>query len=272
MLRAIVTCVSFILALWSAPGRGEDITWVTSAQRGEQTSETPDAGQMDYLIGHLPKFTHHKISVSTARAYYELQHGPGVCKVGVLVSPERLAYAAFTSRRLVQPGFRLLVRKDRQPAFSKLLDAKGKIDLDKLSAAPLTGAYTRSRHYGDAIDGFIERRGAGIDNVVATFQLFNLMQAGRLDYAFVMPTDLYFYSDEAARRTLALLPIKGVAPTAEAGVACTPDASGRAVIAAVDTLLADESNWAAFVEPMRKWVPPADYPMLLGRSNVDRVP
>jgi len=70
------------------------------------------------------------------------------------------------------------------------------------------------------------------------------------------------------------LSIRGSSPWAEASVACSSDQSGKDVIRAVDALLADDARWAELIEPLRKWVPPEQYPTLLGGhpSNVNGVP
>jgi uncharacterized protein (TIGR02285 family) len=234
-----------------------------------------DSGELSFLTSHLPSFTHHVVRVSTARAYHELEHGSGVCKVGVLVSPERQRFATFSARHMALPGYHMVVRKERMSVLTPAI-VKGEVDLDKLAALPgVTGGYTHLRHYDAAIADFTQARdGMGVTSVVATPLLFNLMQAERLDYAFVLPMDIYFYTDEATRQKLAILPIKGANAWAEAGVACSSDQSGKDVIQAIDALFADDSRWAEFVEPLHKWLPAENYPTLLsGRpSNMDRVP
>jgi len=265
-----------VFALFAAEAAwAENITWVTSAQPVPNSGETMDSGQLVYLTSHLPSFTHHVVRVSTARAYHELEHGGGVCKVGVLLSPERQRFATFAVRHMMLPGFQLLVRKERVAALAPAV-VKGEVALDKLAALPgEMGAYTHLRHYDSAIADFIQAHdGSSLTNVVATPLLFNLMQAERIDYAFVLPMDVYFYSDQAAREKLAVLPIKGATPWAEASVACSSDQSGKDVIRAVDALLADDGRWAEFVEPLRKWTPPEQYPALLAGhpSNMNGVP
>ena len=253
----------------------ESITWVTSAQPVPQSTDTLDSGQLAFVISHLPDFTHHIVRVSTARAYHELEHGSGVCKVGVLLTPDRQRYATFASRHMALPGFQLVVRKDRLAALGPAM-VKGEVDLDRLGTLPgVAGGYTHQRHYDASIAKFIQAQdGATVTSLVGTALLFNLMQAERIDYAFILPMDLYFYADDAAREKLTLLPIKGVSRYAEASVACSSDQSGKDAIRAIDTLLADDARWAAFVQPLRKWIPPgSDQLLLAGRpSNVDRVP
>ncbi len=265
----------FALAAAQA-ARAEDITWVTDAQPVPHSSETQDSVQLSFLISHLKSFSHHIVKVSPARAYHELEHGPGVCKVGVLLSADRKRYAAFTARHMVLPGYHLVVRKDRMAALAPAI-AKGEVDLDRLAGLRgVVGGYTHVRHYDGPIADFIQARdGSDLDSVVATNLLFNLMAVERIDYAFALPLDLYFYSDEAARQKLVLLPIKGATPWAEAGVACTGDQAGKDVIHSLDTLFAEDARWAEFIEPLRKWVPPDNYPTLLAGhlpSNVNSVP
>lgn len=248
---------------------------MTDAQAPAHSAETIDSAELAFLTSNLPSFVHHIVRVSTARAYHELEHGAGVCKIGVLVTPERQRFAVFATRRFVLPGYHLVVRKDRLPALAPAI-VKGEVDLDRLGALTgVMGAYTRLRHYDGAIPDFVAGHDGGLlSGVTANALLFNLIQAERIDYAFALPMDVFFYSDEQAREKLAILPIKGAGARAEGGVACSSDQSGRDAIRAIDAFLADDAHWAEFIEPYRKWVPPEDFATLLtGRpSNVDRVP
>ena len=262
--------------LAAGAARAENITWVTDARAVAHSSETIDSAQLAFLTSHLPSFSHTIARVSTARALHELEHGSGVCNVALAVTPERRRFAVFAARHLQLPGYHLVVRKEKLAALAPAI-VKGEVDLDKLGALlGVTGSYTRQRHYDQPISDFIQAHdGAAVTSVVANALLFNLVLAERIDYAFVLPMDVLFYSDDSAQRKLAILPIKGAISRVEAGIACTSDQSGKDVIRAVDGLLADDANWAEFVEPFRKWVPPEDFQVLLaGRpaSNVDRVP
>ena len=255
----------FALSLLAAgAARAESITWVTDTQPVPHSSETIDSAELAFLTSHLPGFTHHIVRVSTARANHELQHGSGVCKVGVLVTPERQKFATFSARRIILPGFHLVTRKDKLAALGPAM-VKGEVDLEKLGALPgVTGGYTHMRHYDTPIADFNQAHdGNGLTSVLVNGLLFNLIQAERIDYAFVLPMDVYFYTDQAAREKLAVLPIRGGVTRAEAGVACSSDQSGRNVIAAIDALLADDSRWAEFVEPFKQWTSPEDFAVLL---------
>lgn len=265
----------FVL-LAAAAARAEAITWVTDAQPVSHSVETMDSGQLAYLTAHLTSFSHHVVRASTARAYHELEHGPAVCKNAVLVTPDRQRFAVFSARHMVLPGYHLLVRKERLAALAPAM-VDGEVDLDRLGALKMvTGGYTRLRHYDGPIPDFVQAHdGAAVTGVTANALLFNLLQAERIDYAFVLPMDVYFYAEAAQRQKLAVLPIKGAVHLAEAGVACSSDPVGKEVIRAVDTLLADDQHWAEFLEPMREWMPAETFAAMLsaGRpSNMDRVP
>ncbi len=237
--------------------------------------ETMGSGQLTFLTGHLPGFSHHIVKVSAARAVHELEHGSSVCTPDILVTPERERVLTFAKRRMDLPGFRMMIRKDRLGVLAPALNGKGDVDLVKLGEIPdLTGGYTNSRHFGPAIGEFIQAHGStGLNGEVATFQLFNLMAAGRIDFAFVLPMDFYYYASEDQRAQTILLPVIGETPTITAAVACSGDTAGRALIHAIDALLADDARWADYIEPLRKWVSPEDFEVLrTGRSNMDRVP
>jgi len=237
---------------------------VTDAQPVPHSNETIDSGGLAFLTSRLPAFTHHVVRVSTARANHELEHGSGVCRVGALITPERRRFATFSARHIVLPGYHLVTRKEKLAELGPAL-VKGEVDLDRLGALPgVTGGYTHMRHYDAPIADFTQAHdGSGVTSVLVNGLLFNLIQAERIDYAFVLPMDVFFYTDQAAREKLAILPIRGGMARAEAGVACSSDQSGKNVIRAVDALLADDAAWAEFVEPFKKWVPPEDFAVLL---------
>ena len=258
-----------------SPGRGEAVTWMVSDPAYADTKETMSSGQLAFLTGHLTGFSHHTVKVSASRAVHELQHGAGVCTTDVLVTPERERYLVFAKRRMELPGFRLMIRKDRLGALAPAVDGRGNVDLAKLQEIPnLSGDYTNARHYGPAISEFIQRRGSdGLDGEVATFQLFNLLAAGRIDFAFVMPMDFYFYLSEEQRQQTTLLPVVDETPATAVTVACSADPTGHAVIHAINTLLADDAHWADYIEPLRKWTSPEDFEaMRVSHSNVNGVP
>lgn len=247
-----------------APGRAEIITWMTSDPPYADAKETMGSAQLAYLTTHLSGFSHRVVKVSASRAVHELEHGPGVCTTDIVVTPERRKFLIFAKRQMPQPGFRLLVRKDRAAALAPAINGKGEVDLAKLGELPtLTGGYTNSRHYGPAISRFIDRYGAGrLSGEVATFQIINLLQNQRIDYAFVLPMDFYFYVDEAARGQTVLLPVAGETRKILVGIACSSDSAGRSVIRAIDALLGDDSHWADYVEALRKWNSPEDFEAL----------
>jgi uncharacterized protein (TIGR02285 family) len=274
LLRLAALCLVVILLASPSEGRAQSVAWVSSAPpMFADGDETMDSGQIDYLIRSLPQFTHHISRVSAARSLYDLQHGEGMCSVGILVTPERESFTVFTRRRMALPNVRLMVTRERLADWKAMLTPKGEVDLQKVGDS-LTGGFTNSRHYDPVIADFIQQRGGQhMESLVATFQLFNLLQAGRIDFAFVMPPDLFFYGAKLDRKNLVLLPVKGVAPTSDAGVACTQDETGRAVVKAIDTWLADDGHWAEFVEPYRAWVPAEDYVRIVGgRSNIGAGP
>jgi uncharacterized protein (TIGR02285 family) len=228
------------------------------------SKETMTSAQLAYLTTHLAGFSHRIVKVSSARAVHELEHGPGVCSTAILATPDREKILTFSKRRLPQPGFRLLVRKDRIAALAPAITGKGDIDLAKLQDIPsLLGGYTNSRRYGPAISDFIEHYDKGrLNGEVATFQVINLLEKQRIDFAFVLPMDFYFYVEEDDRGQNVLLPVVGETREIMVGIACTADPAGQAVMRAIDTLLADDAHWAEYVEPLRKWNSPEDFEAL----------
>jgi len=246
-----------------SPGRSEVVTWISTDPVYAEAKETTGSGQLIYLTSHLPNFSHRVIKASDARAIHELKSGAGVCNTNMFVTPEREKLFTFAKRRMALPGFRLLARRGGLAALSPAVNAKGEVDLDKLERLPgLTGAYTHSRQYGPAISAYIKRAPAGLNVEVANLQLFNLVETGRVDFAFVVPMDYYYFIPEQQRGAVVLLRVAGEAPVSHAAVACSNDALGRSVIQAIDTLLSDDSQWVTYVEPLRQWLPPEDFEIL----------
>lgn len=231
------------------------VTWVTA----DLSADTNKFGDhyLSFLMGRLPGFDHRVLRASVGRVWHEIRfHSSGVCVFNALKTPEREAFAVFSRRPLLNPGYRLYVAPARRDDLAPYLDSEGRIDLGKLAASPLRGGITANRAYNPAIDGFIatRRKSRPLDSVVSTRQLFNLLRSGRLDFTFAAPVDLVPSQDD-----LIGVPIAGGDAWSPTFVACAKDKTGQAVIAAVDRIFADQESWAEFIEPLRAVLSPEDF-------------
>lgn len=219
--------------------------------------------QMRELFPLLPDFDHRLVQGSLSRTWYDMARRDGICFNGAARSPEREDIAMFSRRPIIAPSYRIIIRAAALARFRPFLDESGAIDLDRLALEDgLAGGYTTAREHFPAINHFIEsdRRRVRLDAVISPSQLFNLLHGKRLDFIISSPVEAPYYK---ARFHLVdefvSLPVKGGVSAIRGYVACSKGPLGRAVIEKIDALLADESRWAAYIEPLRRWFEPADF-------------
>jgi uncharacterized protein (TIGR02285 family) len=219
--------------------------------------------QMRYLFPLLPEFDHRLVQSSLSRAWYEMAHRDGVCFVGAARNPEREDIALFSRRPIIAPSYRIIIRAADLIRFHPFLDEDGFIDLERLAGQDgLTGGYTAAREHFPAINRFIEsdQRRVRLETAISPAQLFNLLHGRRLDFIISSPVEAPYYK---ARFHLSdafvSLPVKGGVSAIRGYVVCSKGALGRSVIDKVDAVLADESHWRAYIEPLRRWFEPADF-------------
>ncbi len=235
------------------------VTWVTP----DLSNDTNNFGNhyLSFLMGRLPAFDHHVMQGSFGRVWHEMQSDRGgTCVFSALKTPEREAVAVFSRRPLLWPAYRLYFSPPHRAAFTPYLDGEGRVDLGKLTAAPLHGAITASRAYNSVIDAFINahNKARPLDSLLSTRQILNLVRAEHLDFAFATSADI-----EQHDGSLDSLSIAGADAWNPSFVACTRDKTGQAVIAAVDQVFENQESWAEYVEPLRSVLPPADYAVVL---------
>ena len=226
--------------------------------------------QMRNLFLLLPHYEHRVVEGSLSRIWYEIEHRDGVCFNGAARNAEREAFAIFTRRPIVVPSYGVTTLANNSQRFERLLDADGAIDLDGLGAeSALTGGYTAAREHFPAINRFLQNseRGPRMEKTMSPSQLFNLLHAGRLDFIFSEPVEGPYYkarfhlSDE-----FVTFPIKGNVASIKGYVVCSKGPIGRAVIARLDQLLDQDDPWAAYLEPLRRWMTPKDFAKALAQK------
>ena len=252
---------ALILLLGVSPGRADQpsVTWMQADTPPFHIGGGPQTGlgikdrQYHFLAGHLPQFRHHLLVASVARNWYAIEHSDGVCIIGVASTAEREKFTLFSQRRLTGFGSRLIIRRDSSARFAKFLDPQGEVDLGALSrSTDLAGGFVSMLHYAEPIGAFIDdpNRTARLDKFVTPPQLFNVLKAGRVDYVFGQPIEAAYY----APGDLKALPIKGTGGLGGGlGIGCSNGEIGRAVIKAIDALLADDQMWAEYIRPYGDW-------------------
>lgn len=264
MRRIVVVLIAIVAGPFAA---AQTITWLTSDLPPQYIAEGELAGlgikdqQLRLISEQVPDYRHRTVRASISRLWYQIQHEDGMCGIGVLRSPEREKIAVFSHRAVVVPGFRLIVRTDDMPRFSPFLTAQREVDLEALlQSRKLNGGYVADRAYPPAISAYIgngERR-APLEKSIDNDRLFQLLASNRVDFVFGLAYEAAYFG---WRRQPALisLPIKDTPRSVAGYTACSNQPLGRAMIDRLDTLQGDEALWHQWMEPLRRWLDPADF-------------
>ena len=269
-LRIVVLCLCLSLPPGlAAAAQARAISWGQTdlppqfILDGELAGQGWSEQQMRGLFPLLPGFEHRTLQGSLSRIWYEMAHRDGVCFNGAARTPERESMAVFSRRPIVVPAYRVIVRADALDRFRPSLGPDGGVDLERLAEnGALTGGYVSGRAYFSVLNRFIgsDQGRARLESAVSTLQLFNLLHGKRLDYILSSPVEAPYYK---ARFHLpdefVSLPVEGGDPSVRGYVVCSKGPLGRAVIEKVDALLVDDRAWAAYLEPLRRWLEPADF-------------
>jgi len=269
--------LALLLCFRAAAQPGEArVTWMRadlppqSILDGELAGQGWSDIQLRQLFPKLPGFGHQVEDASLSRIWYEMKHHDGVCFDGASRNAERESFALYSRRPLLVPSYGVTVRADQKDRFARFLDSSGAIDLDRLSQANgLTGGYPAARELFPAINRFLQtaKGGPRMDKTVSPLQLFNLLHARRVDFIFAEPVEAPYYR---ARFHLGgefvTFPIAGDPPSIKGYLVCSKGPIGRAVIARLDALLEDDGEWAAYLEPLRRWMIPADFAKALAQK------
>lgn len=277
MVRAWVFLVLLLLSSRLAAQPAEEkLTWMQADLPPQWILDGDLAGQgwgdmqMRILFPLLPEYRHQVVTGSLSRIWYEMEHHDGICFDGAARNADRERFGVFTHRAILVPSYGVTVRATDLKRFEPLLEADGAIDLDRLSGRwELTGGYTVAREHFPAINHFLQngQRGPTMDKAVSPSQLFNLLHAGRLDFIFSEPVESSYYK---ARFHLsgefATFPIAGNPPSIKGYLVCSNGPVGRAAIARLNALLDEDGDWAAYLEPLRRWMTPQDFAKALAQK------
>ncbi len=260
--------VAVLLSAFAGPfAAAQTITWLTSDLPPQYIAEGELAGmgikdqQLKLISDQVPDYRHRTVRASISRLWYQIQHEDGMCGIGVLRSPEREKFAVFSRRSVLVPGFRMIVRTDDLLRFSPFLTGQNEIDLSVLlDSRKLHGGYVADRVYPPAVTTYIgsDDRRAPLEKSVDNDRLFQLLRGNRVDFVFGLAYEAAYFGWRLGP-ALTSLPIKDTPRNVAGYTACSDQPLGRAMIARLDSLQADEALWKQWMEPLRRWLDPADF-------------
>ena len=215
--------------------------------------------QQRFLAANLPNFTHERRIASIARIWHDIEHGDGVCVMGVGHNADRDKIAVFSKRPETLLGHQsVIIKRANRSRYESFLDDKFAIDLERLGKSEsLRGGYVSLRNYSPPIMAMIAdpSRVGRLEKVTEIPQLIGLLKSDRLDYIFAQPAEAGFYAEAATfNEPLLAFHVKGVEVASSLFVACSNGTIGRSIVAAIDVLLEQDDKWALFTEPDRNWM------------------
>ena len=277
-MRSVIAVLAASLALCVASAHAADtITWLTNDLPPQYIVEGELAGQgikdqqLRLIEAQTPEFQHRRVLASISRLWHEIPHTDGICGLGAQRTPEREKVAAFSRRPVLVPGFRVITKTDTAPLFKPFLTAQGEVDMTALlQARKLNGAYAADRIYPVPVSDYIASsdRRAAIDKTLDNERLFQLLRSNRVDFVFGLAYEAAYYSWEmGAEESVVSLPIKDAPRLVSGYAACSDRPIGRAMIAKIDALQADEKTWRALLNPLKRWLDPADFNVALAGTG-----
>jgi uncharacterized protein (TIGR02285 family) len=150
-----------------------------------------------------------------------------VCTAGLLYSPERARYFAFSRPMLQILPNRLIVRNEEAGRLGAGPDG---LDVEAMLNQGRRIVLVRGRAFGPPLDGIIQRHADRFDWVMDSVAAFNLVARGRADATIDFATSLVVEQRrQQGLEALNSLTIKGSA-LLDYQVACTANERGRALI------------------------------------------
>ena len=212
---------------------------------------------LKYFLDRLTDFDNSLVPTPLARAWGEIEAGQNVCVLGVK-NPERERIALFSKPLIVGTGMHLLVSTSRVAAFKAFEDATGAVDLDRLvQDRMLKGAYAAARSFGSLVDRAIAegKETGALKPLQVTPQALRMVDSGRADYTFGFGPELvYMKMSEKRPINIQALRIAGEPRIAYQYFACARTETGKAVIAAIDDLIArTDGLQSTLIQAVRTW-------------------
>ncbi|WP_445679125.1 TIGR02285 family protein [Radicibacter daui] len=236
----------------------------------------PDTGTgngdvwLSYFISVLPQFRHRIVTASISRMMTDIAREQGACTTSVIPNAERAKFMAF-SRHFwrVQPT-RVIYPEGLAPSINLYRAADGQIDVAGLARdETLQGGYIDRRSYTPAIDAAIallkQRRGGWA--VTGSEGAVEMLALGRVDYTFGYPFELrYLLHRRGNGMPLASAGAAGDPEVVEAHIACSKEAVGEALLAALDDVLDAAPPPPSTLQASYRWTRPEELSLVLSRG------
>jgi len=100
-------CLLLLVLILPIAAAADQVTWMVGdtpplyIARGEEAGQGFSDRQIDFLIKHLPGFTHTIVGSNAKRTLFEMEHRDGVCSVTLLRDAEREKVMEFSARPIV---------------------------------------------------------------------------------------------------------------------------------------------------------------------------
>lgn len=231
----------------------------------ELFSETPEPHEgitdrlLHLLTDALPQYTHKRSIVPTARLLSFMEKGDNVCNPAMKITPERKEYIVFSQRpSIIAPSNGITIRAEDQNLFGE-----PPVSLETLLKNPnLVLGIEFGRAYGPNIDQLLTQYKAS-DSVYkrfsspAYFGLIKMLMHKRVDYVLGFPMEFsYVKHTRKLTQDIVFLPLKEPKEFSYSYVGCSKTATGRQLIAEIDTALAGIRKSEDYRDAIERWLPP----------------
>jgi uncharacterized protein (TIGR02285 family) len=220
------------------------------ALRIEDLGQGSNDRLMAELARELPQFRHEILHISRSRLWKDMRAGEPRCYSDAFKTPERLAFAHFSS---VAPSLPMVVVT--RPGTLRA-SPEGVSLHELLSRAALRPLFEAGRSYGPLMDAQIKAAGAARAGLPSSPQVLHMLLAGRMDYLIEYPMVLEHYRSQLKPAPVfdyhALLEERDPQPT---HVACTRGPWGLKVIEAVDAAVRRLALRPETRKLMTPWLP-----------------
>jgi uncharacterized protein (TIGR02285 family) len=259
-----IICLALLITLPAQADSRQTIYWYLPDAPPAHIIDGPIRGRgfgdltLQYFIQRMQQFNHKIVPSSLARFFQDTQTRTGVCNPTLLATGTRNGSLVFSNPVLWSVPNRLVIKERDIEQFlpyfeNNSLAIEALLDNPKLKAAVVSGrAYT-----DDALNRFLQHapEDSHLMQVREPRMVFSLLVNDRVDYTFAYPLELDFqvaeYTDKG---NLTMLPLHSPETLVPVHFACSVDESGKAVIAQVNTIIADSGNPPNYVKYYLSWL------------------
>ncbi len=240
--------VVFFLPLAVRAADAPSVRWYNEHYPPTFIAKGPYAGQgfgdktLAFLIERLPEFKHLVLKANVHRAIVEMRENDAVCVAGLFRTPERETFMAFSKPVFRTLPNRLIVMKENLKLFEPYIGEEGDLDLRALlERSGLIAGVIVDRVYSKRINGMLADYSDNLSKIVSPHPRYSvLLQRGRIDYTFGFSYEADFqFKELGIGRAYTSVTIAGEPKIVVSGVACSDGEVGRAMIRAIDGIIAE---------------------------------